>query len=121
MYIDNWTQEDWNTFSQNLANILGVDDTPTPYEPSNTEPISDSIPWNKGKQGLQPSSRKGTKQKPLSAEHREKIRQSMLVTTNSMEDPANRAKISTKLKGRVFSEEWKAKLKAASAKRWGKV
>lgn len=115
------TQE-WDQFNQHLSDLFGVDykpmDPPTGLL-DNT--ITNHVPWNAGKTGLQPSTRKGTKQKPLTPEHREKIRQSMLATTNSMEDPANRAKISAKLKGRVFSDEWKAKLKASSAKRWGKT
>jgi hypothetical protein len=119
-YLDQCTQEQWDALNQSLANILGIDYTPSVVEPMDIQPLANSKPWNKGKTGLQPSTRKGTKQKPLTPEHREKIRQSMLATTNAMEDPANRAKISAKLKGRTFTPEWRAKLKAASAKRWGK-
>ena len=114
------TQE-WDQFNQSMSDLFGVDYAPMDPPALELNNHNHHTPWNKGKQGLQPSTRKGTKQGPMPPEQREKIRQSMLATTNSMADPANRQKISDKLKGRTFTPEWRAKLKAASAKRWGKA
>jgi hypothetical protein len=38
-YLDQWTQEHWDTFSKTLANTFGVDYTPTVYEPIEHNPI----------------------------------------------------------------------------------
>ena len=56
-----------------------------------------SIPWNKGKIGVQVSTRKGKKLKPLSKEHKEKIR--------------------LKATGRVLSTESKLKMRKSQKKR----
>jgi hypothetical protein len=116
-YLSN--QEQWDRTGQSLADIFGVDYTPTTYEPPMVEPLSDSIPWNKGKQGVQPSTRKGTKQGPLSPEHREKIRQGMLNTTNSMHNPIHKANHQESMAKRN-TPEWREKLRQAAITRWAK-
>lgn len=69
-------------------------------------------PWNKGKTGVQVSSRKGVK---CSDEVRAKMSASHKGKRNTEEQ---KAKISAKLKGRVMSEETKKKMSEARKKLW---
>lgn len=44
-YLDQWTQQDWDQFSQNLANALGVEYTPTPFQPLEAEAGHSNFDW----------------------------------------------------------------------------
>ena len=70
------------------------------------------VPWNKGKVGVQPSTRKGTK---MPEEQRLKLSDAHKGIKNSEE---TRAKISAKLKGRIISEETKKKMSESRKKLW---
>jgi hypothetical protein len=78
--------------------------------------ISDSlkgnVPWNKGKTGVQKTTRKGTK---CSNETKEKMSLAHKGIKNTAEQ---KAKISAKLKGRVMSEETKEKMSLAKKQYW---
>ena len=108
----------WDAFNHSISLSLGVEyayiETPNNIKSGNN---NRPVPWNKGKKGVQVSTRKGVKQKPLSDDHKEKIRQAMLKAINPMTNPINREKISNKLKGRVFSPEHKEKLRLARRNR----
>ena len=71
-----------------------------------------NVPWNKGKTGVQASSRKGVR---VSDEVRAKMSASHKGKTNTEEQ---KAKISAKLKGRVMSEETRKKMSEARKKLW---
>jgi len=71
-----------------------------------------NVPWNKGKTGVQISSRKGIK---VSDETRAKMSASHKGKSNTEEQ---KAKISAKLKGRVMSEETRKKMSEARKKLW---
>lgn len=71
-----------------------------------------NIPWNKGKVGVQTSTRKGTK---MPEEQRLKLSDAHKGMKNSEE---TKAKISAKLKGRIMSEETKKKMSDARKKLW---
>lgn len=73
-----------------------------------------NTPWNKGKTGVQESSRKGVK---VSDEVRAKMSAAHKGKTNTEEQ---KAKISAKLKGRVMSEETRKKMSEARKKLWAK-
>jgi hypothetical protein len=121
-YLDQWTQQDWDTFNQGLADIFGVEYTPTPYEPimmDNAKRCHAAQPWNKGKQGLQPSTRKGTKQGPMSDEQKLKISQGMKRAGNSMHNPIHKA-IHKAAMAKRNTPEWREKLRQAALARWSK-
>ena len=71
-----------------------------------------NVPWNKGKTGIQESTRKGVK---VSDEVRAKMSEAHKGKKNT---PEQKAKISAKLKGRVISEETKKKMSEARKKLW---
>jgi hypothetical protein len=117
-YLDNWSQEEWDNFGEKLANIFGVDYTPTTYEPMIHVPFK-TAPWNKGLVGVQPSTRKGTKQGKHTPEHRAKISDGMKRANNSMHNPVHKATHKASLVGRD-TPEWREKLRQAALKRWSK-
>jgi len=71
-----------------------------------------NVPWNKGKTGVQESTKKGTK---VSDEIRAKMSEAHKGKKNT---PEQKAKISAKLKGRVMSDETKKKMSEARKKLW---
>lgn len=71
-----------------------------------------NVPWNKGKTGVQDSSRKGVK---VSDEVRAKMSAAHKGKANTEEQ---KAKISAKLKGRVMSEETRKKMSDARKRIW---
>lgn len=74
--------------------------------------LKGSIPWNKGKTGVQESTRKGT---TVSDETRAKMSAAHKGKANTDEQ---KAKISAKLKGRVMSEETRKKMSESRKKLW---
>jgi hypothetical protein len=74
--------------------------------------LKGNIPWNKGKTGVQESSRKGV---IVSDETRAKMSASHKGKANTEDQ---KAKISAKLKGRVMSEETRKKMSEARKKLW---
>lgn len=119
-YLDQYTQQEWDQFGENLAKIFGVVHTPTPYEPIELQNHNHKIPWNKGKKGLQPSTRKGTKQGPLSAEAKAKLVKRLAETPNPMSDPVHRAAHKAAMVNRILSPEAREKMRESAKRRWAR-
>jgi hypothetical protein len=77
-------------------------------------------PWNKGLKGVQPSSRKGTKQGPMSPQARANWIKAMEGMPNPMHNPVHRAKHQAACANRIITPEAREAMRQAQLRRWAK-